>query len=136
MEFASEGDIIVVWRLDRLGRSLLGLVNMVTRLVEKKVEFRSLTESIDTTSSTGKLCFHMIAAMAEFERNLISERTKAGLSAARLRGKRLGRPRALSEQQIQMALNDLAQNRKDIRTICKEYNVSERTFKRYVDLGC
>lgn len=93
MDMLQKGDTLVVWRLDRLGRSLVNLVEHVSDLGEQGVEFRSLTESIDTSSSGGKLLFHMIAALAEFERSLISERTKAGMAAAKLRGKHVGRPR-------------------------------------------
>ena len=82
-----DGDTLVVWRLDRLGRSLPDLVRIVTELVEKGVNFESLTEKIATTNASGKLMFHLFAALAEFERNLIRERTKAGLTAARARGR-------------------------------------------------
>lgn len=93
MNMLQKGDTLVVWRLDRLGRSLVNLVEYVSSLGKLGVEFRSLTESIDTNSSGGKLLFHMIAALAEFERSLISERTKAGMAAAKLRGKHIGRPK-------------------------------------------
>ncbi|WP_345770914.1 recombinase family protein [Brucella intermedia] len=93
IEMLQRGDTLVVWRLDRLGRSLVHLVEQVSSLGQQGIEFRSVTESIDTSSSGGKLLFHMIAALAEFERSLISERTKAGMAAAKLRGKHVGRPR-------------------------------------------
>src|ERR671917_1025350 len=89
-----DGDTLVVWRLDRLGRSLPHLIETVTALAARGVGFKSLTESIDTTSSGGKLIFHIFGALAEFERDLIRERTHAGLTAARARGKVGGRPRA------------------------------------------
>lgn len=92
MKMLQKGDTLIVWRLDRLGRSLVHLVELVSNLGRQGIEFRSLTESIDTSSSGGKLLFHMIAALAEFERSLISERTKAGMAAAKLRGKHVGRP--------------------------------------------
>lgn len=88
-----KGDTLIVWRLDRLGRSLLHLVDLVHSLGESGVEFQSMTESIDTTSSGGRLVFHLLAALCEFEREMISERTKAGMEAARLKGKHIGRPR-------------------------------------------
>ncbi|OXJ35910.1 DNA resolvase [Burkholderia sp. HI2714] len=88
------GDTLVVWRLDRLGRSLGHLVEVVGGLGKRNVEFVSLTESIDTRSPTGMLMFHLIAALAEFERSLISERTRAGMAAARVRGAKIGRPRS------------------------------------------
>ena len=95
MDMLQEGDTLIVWRLDRLGRSLVHLVELVSSLGRQGIEFRSLTESIDTSSSGGKLLFHMIAALAEFERSLISERTKAGMAAAKLRGKHVGRPKQI-----------------------------------------
>jgi DNA invertase Pin-like site-specific DNA recombinase len=94
LDIARAGDVIVVWRLDRLGRSLKELVETVGKLGECGIELRSCREQIDTTISTGKLMFHIIAAMAEFERDVISERTLAGLEAARARGKRGGRRKA------------------------------------------
>lgn len=100
LRVAQAGDTLVVWRLDRLGRSLSHLVEVVSNLGRHNIEFISLTESIDTRSSTGMLMFHMIAALAEFERSLISERTRAGMAAARARGVKIGRPsmsRSVSE---------------------------------------
>ena len=90
------GDTLVVWRLDRLGRSLPHLIETVSALVHRGVGFRSLQEQIDTTTSGGKLVFHVFGALAEFERDLIRERTHAGLAAARARGRLFGRPKALS----------------------------------------
>lgn len=95
LDTARSGDVIVVWRLDRLGRSLSHLIETVTTLKERGIELRSLKENIDTTTSTGKLMFHIIGAMAEFERDIISERTLAGLDAARARGRRGGRRKAI-----------------------------------------
>jgi len=97
LDVARTGDVIVVWRLDRLGRSLKQLIETVTMLGERGIELRSLKENIDTTTSTGKLMFHIIGAMAEFERDVISERTQAGLEAARARGRRGGRPKAIQK---------------------------------------
>lgn len=93
IEMLQTGDTLVVWRLDRLGRSLVHLVEQVSSLGRQGIEFKSLTESIDTASPGGKLLFHVIAALAEFERSMISERTRAGMAAAKLRGKHVGRPR-------------------------------------------
>lgn len=92
------GDTLIVWRLDRLGRSLSNLVEIVKELGTRGIEFVSLTESIDTKSPTGMLMFHMIAALAEFERSLISERTRAGMAEAKKRGAKIGRPRANKNQ--------------------------------------
>lgn len=97
------GDVLTVWKLDRLGRSLQHLVEVVAALGERGVGFRSLTESIDTSSAGGKLVFHIFASMAEFERALIVERTHAGLAAAKARGVRLGRKNALTRTQIEHA---------------------------------
>jgi DNA invertase Pin-like site-specific DNA recombinase len=97
------GDALVVWKLDRLGRSLRHLVDTVTRLAERGVGFRSLQEAIETTTPGGKLVFHVFAALAEFERDLIRERTAAGLAAARARGRHGGRPSVLSGHKLQVA---------------------------------
>ncbi len=94
------GDTVVVWRLDRLGRSLRHLIDTVNSLADRKVGFRSLTENIDTTTSGGKLVFHIFGALAEFERELIRERTQAGLSAARARGRVGGRPSVMTPDKI------------------------------------
>lgn len=93
LDFLRKGDSLVVWRLDRLGRSLKHLLETVSMLEERGIGFRSLQESIDTTTSGGRLIFHIFGALAEFERNLIRERTMAGLRAARARGRVGGRPR-------------------------------------------
>src|ERR671932_770994 len=96
-------DILVVWRLDRLGRSLRDLIDTVTTLQERGIGFKSLTEQIDTTTSGGKLVFHIFGALAEFEREMIRERTRAGMEAARSRGKQGGRPKKLSQSKAEMA---------------------------------
>ena len=99
----AQGDVLTVWRLDRLGRSLSHLINLVNELGERGIGFVSLSEHIDTTTAGGKLVFHMMGALAEFERSLIVDRTKAGIAAARRRGKRVGRPPSLSPEQLQHA---------------------------------
>jgi DNA invertase Pin-like site-specific DNA recombinase len=99
------GDTLVVWRLDRLGRSLRHLIDTVTTLHEKGIGFKSLQENIDTTTSGGKLVFHIFGALAEFEREIIKERTQAGLASARARGKVGGRPRALTQKEMRMLRN-------------------------------
>lgn len=126
------GDTLVVWRLDRLGRSLRHLIDTVTALQERGIGFKSLQESIDTTTSGGKLVFHIFGALAEFEREIIRERTQAGLTAARARGKSGGRPKALTEKQVQMLRNLAADPENSIEDICNTLGISRATFYRYV----
>jgi DNA invertase Pin-like site-specific DNA recombinase len=126
------GDTLVAWRLDRLGRSLPHLIATIRDLQERGVGFRSLQEQIDTTTSGGKLIFHVFGALAEFERDLIRERTHAGLAAARARGRLFGRPRALSPQQVKQ-LKSLAQDdRNTVAEICHALRISRATFYRYL----
>lgn len=99
LDYAREGDVIVVWRLDRLGRSLRHLIDVIEDLGKRRIGFMSLSDNMDTTTASGRLVFHVIASMAEFERDLIRERTLAGLDAARERGSKLGRKPALTEAQ-------------------------------------
>src|SRR3982751_3308478 len=113
------GDTLVVWRLDRLGRSLRHLIDTITELQEKNIGFKSLTEAIDTTTSGGRLIFNIFASLAEFEREIIRERTQAGLQAARSRGKLGGRPKALTDKQVQMLRNLAADPDTSIDEICK-----------------
>ena len=96
LSYVRPGDMLVVWRLDRLGRSLKHLIETITTLHEREIGFKSITENIDTTTSGGKLVFHIFGALAEFERDIIRERTRAGLLAASARGKKGGRPKALT----------------------------------------
>jgi DNA invertase Pin-like site-specific DNA recombinase len=132
MEYARPGDTLVVWRLDRFGRSLKDLVTKVERLGEKEVGFRSLKENIDTTSSAGKLQFHIFSALAEFERDLNRERTMAGLRAARERGRVGGRPRALSEEDLPQVQALMRQPDVSTRQICERFDISKATLYRYV----
>jgi DNA invertase Pin-like site-specific DNA recombinase len=129
------GDTLVVWRLDRLGRSLRHLIDTVTNLQEKGIGFKSLTESIDTTTSGGKLVFHIFGALAEFEREIIRERTKAGLTAARARGRSGGRRTALTPKQAQIAKELYQSKTTSVADICKTLNISRATFYRYVAAG-
>lgn len=108
LSFARSGDVLAVWRLDRLGRSLPHLIETVKGLEQRGVGFRSLTEQIDTSSTGGRLIFHVFGALAEFERDLIKERTNAGLAAARARGRVGGRPRAMSDEKLKAARKLLA----------------------------
>jgi DNA invertase Pin-like site-specific DNA recombinase len=127
--------LLVVWRLDRLGRSLRHLIDTVTSLQERGIGFKSLTESIDTTTSGGKLVFHIFGALAEFEREIIRERTQAGLQSARSRGKTGGRPKALTDKQVEM-LNQLAADKnRSVKDICKTLGISRKTFYRYIKAG-
>lgn len=125
-------DMLVVWRLDRLGRSLVDLVRLVNELGARQVEFRSLSEAIDTSSSGGRLLFHLLAAMAEFERSLISERTRAGMAAAQSRGIHVGRRPALAPEQRSEARRELSRPGADAREIAKRFGVHPRTLLRLV----
>ena len=127
------GDILVVWKLDRLGRSLQHLIETIKSLQEKKIGFQSLQESIDTTTSGGKLVFHIFSALAEFERDVIRDRTKAGLIAARARGRVGGRPALLAPKQINR-LKKLYDARKNtVEEICKIFTISRPTFYNYIN---
>ena len=134
MDHLREGDVLVVWRLDRLGRSLRNLLDLVAQLEEKKVGFRSLQESMDTSSSGGKLIFHIFGSLAEFERNLIRDRTNAGLAAARARGRKGGRPQKLSENQQQMVVRAWREGT-PVPDILKAANISKSTLYSYIDKG-
>lgn len=104
MEYARPGDTIVIWKLDRLGRSTVKLIELIELLKQKQINLKSLSESIDTTSATGNLFFQFMCVLAEHERNLIRERTKAGLASARARGRSGGRPQGLSERYQKIAV--------------------------------
>jgi DNA invertase Pin-like site-specific DNA recombinase len=122
LEYVREGDTLVVWRLDRLGRSLKHLIETITKLNNRKIGFKSITENIDTTTSGGKLVFHIFGALAEFERDIIRERTNAGLQAAR--GRKGGRPKALTPKKSHM-VQDLYRNKDNsIDEICRTLNIS------------
>ena len=130
LEFARPGDVLMVWRLDRLGRSLPDLVRIVAELEQRGIGFESLTEKIETSTAAGRLVFHVFAALAEFERNIIRERTKAGLAAARARGRSGGRP-GIPPEKIE-ALQILAADRSNSPTrICKTLKISRATFYKY-----
>ena len=135
IEHIRQGDVIIVWKLDRLGRSLRDLVNLVSKFQDLGVGFKSLQDNIDTTTPTGKLTFHLFAALAEFERDIISERTKAGLASARTRGRCGGRPKGLSKKALDKArLAESLNNEKNnsIQEICEYLSVSKPTLYRYL----
>ncbi len=126
-------DTLVVWRLDRLGRSLKHLIETVTKLREQNIAFKSITENIDTSTATGQLVFHIFGALAEFERNLIRERTIAGLESARARGRLGGRPKVTSiSSKVAMAKKLYADKTNRIGEICKILNISRATLYRYI----
>jgi DNA invertase Pin-like site-specific DNA recombinase len=126
------GDTLVVWKLDRLGRSLKDLIERITELNNRHIGFKSITENIDTTTSGGKLIFHIFGALAEFERDIIRERTNAGLEAARSRGKKGGRPPALSPEKIKLARRLYADKDTSVSEICTMLGISRHTLQRYV----
>jgi DNA invertase Pin-like site-specific DNA recombinase len=130
LDYARPGDTLVVWRLDRLGRSLKDLIHTVSTLEEHHVGFRSLHENIDTTTSTGKLVFHIFAALAEFERDLIVDRTKAGLAAARQRGATPGRKPSLSADQVTVVRRMHSEGGHTIAQIAGVVGVSRATVYR------
>lgn len=129
--YLREGDTLVVWKLDRLGRSLKHLIDVVNELQKKNINFRSVQESIDTTTSSGKLFFHIFGAIAEFERDIIRERTQAGLTASRARGKIGGRPKKMSDKKIKMAKALMKDKNLKIKDICGQLEVSRATLYRY-----
>lgn len=135
LAYERKGDTIVVPRLDRFGRSLVDLVQTVHDLRDRRVGFRSLHESIDTTTSGGRLIFHVFSALAEFERDLIRERTMAGLAAARARGRMGGRPPVLDEKRRAL-LFSLAKDRTNSpAVICATLGISRSSFYRYLGEG-
>jgi len=126
-------DVVVVWRLDRLGRSLKNLIALVEDVADKEVGFRSLTEGIDTTNTGGKLVFHIFSALAEFERDLIRERTMAGLEAARARGRLGGRPPTMTPEKITVARQMYATREHTVEAIAKTLGVSRKTIYRHLE---
>jgi len=130
-----QDDIIVVWKLDRLGRSLRDLVDLVSKFQSMGVGFKSLQDNIDTTTPTGKLTFHLFAALSEFERDIISTRTKAGLEAARARGRFGGRPKGLSKKardKARLAESLYKEKQRSISEICDHLDISKPTLYRYL----
>lgn len=132
LETARRGDTLVVWRLDRLGRSLKQLIHLVETLDQRGIGLRSLQENIDTTTSGGRLVFHLFGALAEFERHVIRERTQAGLSAARARGRQGGRPKRLSPHKRELLLRLHQERRHSIAEICQIMGISKSTLYNYL----
>ena len=133
LAYARPGDTFIVWKLDRAGRSLKHLIELLNSLDQHQIGFRSLTEQIDTTTPGGKLIFHLMGALAEFERDLIRERTNAGLAAARARGRVGGRPRKLKTSgKVLLARQMFADQSHSIPEICAALGISRATLYRYV----
>src|ERR671932_1590142 len=132
INYAREGDVLVVWRLDRLGRSLRHLIETITLLNGRKVGFRSLTENIDTTTSGGKLVFHIFGALAEFERDIIRERTTAGLEAARARGRFGDRPSVMLTDPLRLVQAAMGRPDTTVGQLCEELGISRMTLYRFV----
>ena len=135
LAYMRKGDTLVVWRLDRLARSLKQLIETIDDLDQREIGFRSLTEAIDTTTAGGRLIFHIFGSLAEFERALIRERTSAGLAAARARGRLDGRPPALSEQDLAQAKALLRDPAFTARDVAKRFGVAVSTLYRHLPGG-
>ena len=132
LSYIREGDTLVVWKLDRLGRSIQHLIETVAKLRKRKIAFKSLQENIDTKTSGGKLIFHIFGALAEFERDLIRERTDAGLKSARARGHMGGRPTLLDNRQIKRMIEMYNSKKNTVGEICKIYEISRPSFYNYL----
>src|SRR5437763_7150008 len=134
LDYVREGDTLVVWRLDRVGRSLKHLIETITNLNNRKIGFKSITENIDTTTSGGKLIFHIFGALAEFEREVIRERTNAGLQAARARGRLGGRPKIQTKdpKKIALAKQLYADGNMPVQEICETLHIGRSTLYRYI----
>ena len=132
LDYVRDGDTLVVWKLDRLARSMKQLIETVEGLEEKGIGFRSLTEAIDTTTAGGKLVFHVFGALAEFERSIIRERTRAGLDAAKARGRKGGRPPKLKEADLKAARAMLADKSITVEEVAKHLRVSPATLYRHL----
>lgn len=135
LEYVREGDVLVVWKLDRLGRSLVHLIQVIQQLQTQGIGFRSLQENMDTTTSGGQLIFHIFGALAEFERGLIRERTNAGLAAARARGRVGGRNPRLSPEQVRMAHRLMASRETTAEQVAQALHVSRATLYRALKRG-
>ena len=132
LDYLRPGDTLVVWRLDRLGRSLGQLIRLVNTLNQRQIGFHSLSEAIDTTTPTGQFFFHVTGAFAELERNLARERTMAGLASARQRGRKGGRRNAIDPKTFAMALQLYEAQTSSVQSICERLGLARRTFYRYL----
>ena len=132
LKFMREDDVLVVWKLDRLGRSLSHLIETVGDLQKRRIGFRSLQENIDTTTAGGKLVFHFFGALSEFERELIRERTRAGLQSARARGRNGGRPKKVDAKKATMAQALLNDPKTSVVEVCETLEISRSTFYRRI----
>lgn len=133
LDVARDGDALVVWKLDRIGRSLTHVVGLVSELQKGGVGLKVLTGDVDTTTATGRLVFGIFATLAEFERDLIHERTMAGLAAARARGRAGGRPRVMTKQKLRAAMAMMADRDNAARDVAAQLGVSLSTLYAYVD---
>ncbi|HDK27857.1 MAG TPA: recombinase family protein [Candidatus Atribacteria bacterium] len=134
LSFVRKGDCICVYKLDRFSRSLKDLIIITNELKEKGIDFKSLNEKIDTSSPEGKLFFHIIGAFAEYEINIIRERTKAGLASARSRGRIGGRPKKMTDEKVKMAKSLHANKDLKVKDICKELDVGRCTFYKMINM--
>lgn len=130
IEFCRPGDVLVCWKLDRVGRSLKDLIEIVNTMKDRGVGFRCLTQQLDTTTPSGMLIFHVFGAMAEFERGLIRERTAAGLISARARGRLGGRPKIDNSKRAEVASTLHVEGKTSIKQICETLKISRATFYR------
>ncbi len=135
LDYMRGGDTLVVWKLDRLARSMKQLIETVEKMEARQIGFRSLTEAIDTTTAGGRLVFHVFAALAEFERSVIRERTTAGLAAARARGRKGGRPRSLTEKDIAAARAMLSNPDITVDEVARRLGVGPATLYRHLPGG-
>ena len=135
LNYIRNGDTLVVWRLDRLGRSLRHLIDTINQINDQGCYFRSLQENIDTSTSGGKLIFHIFGALAEFERDIIRDRTNAGLAAARKRGRIGGRPKVMVDEKIRLGKSLYKDKSNSIASICEILNISKTTLYRYLKKG-
>jgi DNA invertase Pin-like site-specific DNA recombinase len=132
--YMKKGDCLVVWKLDRLGRSLPHLLEIIADLKKRAISFKSLTENIDTTTPQGELFFHIFGALAQYERSLIRERIMAGLEAARSRGKKGGRPRKIDDEKLQAILQSLNSGQSKA-SVCRTFQIPRTTLYDYLNRG-